>query len=107
MTNFSNICLAANIARHALRYLLWRVRSRDSHQRGWIDVQLGRLSFDCYGQGNPVVLLHGGLSQPISWFSQVPVLVAEGWQVILPPHAGIGHPESGTVSRTTGSTPTT
>lgn len=90
MTNFSNICLAANIVRHALRYLLWRLLNRDGHRRGRIDVPGGHLSFDCYGQGSPVILLHGGLSQPVSWFCQVPVLVAQGWQVILPVTRGHG-----------------
>jgi pimeloyl-ACP methyl ester carboxylesterase len=41
-----------------------------------------------------MLLLHGGLSHPISWFSQVPVLATQGWQVILP--ATRGHVRSRT-----------
>lgn len=37
-----------------------------------------------------MLLLHGGLSHPISWFGQVPMLATQGWQVILPATRGHG-----------------
>ena len=51
------------------------------------------IHFRSYGQGQPVLLLHGGLSHRLSWFSQVPWLVDSGRQVILLEIRG--HGESG------------
>jgi len=44
-----------------------------------------------YGQGAPVILLHGGLGHSGNWGHQVPALVAAGYQVIVIDSRGHGH----------------
>lgn len=42
------------------------------------------------GEGRPVLLLHGISNSGRAWAPQVPALVAAGYQVIVPDHAGHG-----------------
>lgn len=48
------------------------------------------IHYAVYGSGTPILLLHGGLSHQLSWFSQLPWLVASGRQVILVDSRGHG-----------------
>ena len=68
---------------HVLYYVLWSFRSRIYKQSGFITHKQAEISYIIYGVGDPVVLLHGGLSNRISWFSQIPCLVKAGRQVIM------------------------
>jgi len=43
-----------------------------------------------YGEGEPVLLMHGGLSHKLTWFAQIPILVRKGFQVILMDTRGHG-----------------
>jgi pimeloyl-ACP methyl ester carboxylesterase len=59
--------------------------------------QEGRLLHDgasiwhaCFGDGPPVVLLHGGFGHAGNWGHQVPVLLAAGFQVIVVDSRGHG-----------------
>ncbi|MGB5446002.1 MAG: alpha/beta hydrolase [Psychromonas sp.] len=71
------------IALNIIRYLSWRAASRHTRQSGHIFHKQAEIHYITYGTGEPVVLLHGGLSNKLSWFSQIPMLVRSGWQVIL------------------------
>tara|TARA_R110001599_G_scaffold284714_2_gene486770 strand:+ start:7482 stop:8270 length:789 start_codon:yes stop_codon:yes gene_type:complete len=66
-----------------IRYLYWRVTFRCIKQSGHIFNKQAEIHYATYGTGEPVVLLHGGLSNKLSWFSQIPMLVRSGRQVIL------------------------
>ena len=43
------------------------------------------------GEGEPLVLLHGGFASGSSWFAQTPVLAEAGYRVYLPERRGHGH----------------
>lgn len=47
--------------------------------------------YEVTGEGEPVVLLHGGLCGADVWAGQVPVLVAAGFRVWTPERRGHGH----------------
>jgi pimeloyl-ACP methyl ester carboxylesterase len=65
-----------------------------------LDLQPGQASFIAhdgarirvrvYGEGSPVILLHGGLGHSGNWSLQVPALVADGYQAILIDSRGHG-----------------
>jgi CP family cyanate transporter-like MFS transporter len=50
-----------------------------------------------FGSGRPVLLLHGISNSGRAWAPQIPALVAAGYRVIVPDHAG--HGASGPVDR--------
>ncbi len=71
------------IVLNIIRYLYWRITSKHTRQSGHVLHKQAEIHYISYGLGEPVVLLHGGLSNKLSWFSQIPVLVKSGRQVIL------------------------
>ena len=66
-----------------LNYLIWKNTSNPATQTGFIENRGAYIHYVAYGHGYPLLLLHGGLSNKLTWFSQVPWLVAAGRQVIL------------------------
>ena len=50
---------------------------------GFVDHDGARIWFSTFGEGDPVVLLHGGLGNSGNWGHQVPALVDAGHRVIL------------------------
>lgn len=56
----------------------------------YVEVNGLRTWFDEYGQGEPLLLLHGGLSTNEAWVAQAPVL-AERFRVLAPERRGHGH----------------
>ncbi|TKB26704.1 alpha/beta hydrolase [Desulfopila sp. IMCC35006] len=73
-----------------LYYLVWRLASRASAERGEISYNGANIHYVAYGEGKPVLLLHGGLSNRLSWFSQIPWLVEAGRRVVLVDTRGHG-----------------
>jgi pimeloyl-ACP methyl ester carboxylesterase len=65
------------------RYLWWCATPAGKAQTGSIRSGGTDIHYLTYGKGQPVLLLHGGLSHRLSWFSQVPWLVESGRQVLL------------------------
>ncbi|WMP18762.1 alpha/beta fold hydrolase [Thiothrix lacustris] len=78
------------ISYHLLRYLWWQLTSSALVEEGDIRFNGARIHYVAYGQGKPLVLLHGGLSNRLSWFAQLPWLVAAGRQVVLMDTRGHG-----------------
>lgn len=50
---------------------------------GFVEHRGASLWYATYGQGTPVVMLHGGLGKSLDWGNQVSVLVETGFEVIL------------------------
>jgi pimeloyl-ACP methyl ester carboxylesterase len=73
-----------------VRYLYWRMTDSTDTMSGYVSRGDADIHFTRFGSGAPVVLLHGGLSNRISWFSQLPGLVSSGRQVILIDSRGHG-----------------
>lgn len=73
-----------------LYYLGWRLTNSVTVTQGNIAFNGARIHYVSYGSGKPVVLLHGGLSNRLSWFSQIPWLVDAGRQVVLVDTRGHG-----------------
>jgi pimeloyl-ACP methyl ester carboxylesterase len=71
----------ASIPLDFLHYLWWSAGSEAKH--GSVLSQGAKIHYTSYGQGAPILLLHGGLSNRLSWFSQLPWLVDAGRRVIL------------------------
>jgi len=49
-----------------------------------------RIWYTTYGQGSPVLLLHGGLGHSGNWGNQVPALIATGYRPVLIDSRGHG-----------------
>jgi pimeloyl-ACP methyl ester carboxylesterase len=79
----SKIRLFSHIIFYLFQYAYWRLTARIYKQSGFIRHKQAEIYYLIYGVGEPVVLLHGGLSNRISWFSQIPFLVNAGRQVII------------------------
>ncbi len=57
---------------------------------GYVSHEGARLYYASYGQGVPVILLHGGLANGDYWGDQVPALVRAGYRAILIDSRGHG-----------------
>lgn len=79
----SKLSVFAHIVFYGFYYTYWRMTARIYKQSGFIQHKQAEIYYLIYGVGEPVVLLHGGLSNRISWFSQIPFLVNAGQQVII------------------------
>ena len=62
----------------------WRMEGRVAHDTA-------QIWFAAYGEGPPVILLHGGDASSDAWGFQVPALVADGHRVIVIDSRGHGH----------------
>ncbi|MRS13443.1 alpha/beta fold hydrolase [Enterobacteriaceae bacterium RIT691] len=59
-------------------------------EEGWLEHDAARLWHASFGDGPPVILLHGGLGHAGNWGYQVPLLVAQGYRVVLIDSRGHG-----------------
>jgi pimeloyl-ACP methyl ester carboxylesterase len=57
---------------------------------GYVEKDGGRIWYATYGQGRPVILLHGGLGNSRNWGFQVGPLTAAGYRAILIDSRGHG-----------------
>ncbi|KUY70146.1 alpha/beta fold hydrolase [Burkholderia sp. RF4-BP95] len=57
---------------------------------GWLDHDGARIWHASFGDGPPVVLLHGGLGHAGNWGDQVPALLAAGYRAIVIDSRGHG-----------------
>lgn len=57
---------------------------------GYVEHGGARIRYATYGQGAPVILLHGGLGHSGNWGNQVPALIASGYRAILIDSRGHG-----------------
>lgn len=71
-------------------YLAWKTTASTPRRSGKIHLHGARIFYVVYGTGPPLLLLHGGLSNRLSWFSQIPFLIKAGRQVILVDTRGHG-----------------
>jgi pimeloyl-ACP methyl ester carboxylesterase len=62
----------------------------DAQEEGFVENAGARIAWSTYGEGPPVVMLHGGLGHRGNWGYQVPVLVGAGYRVILIDSRGHG-----------------
>ncbi len=80
---------------NALNYLVWKYSTTTQTETGNIVYRDAHIHYVSYGHGDPVLLLHGGLSNKLSWFSQIPWLVASGRRVVLIDTRGHGDSTTG------------
>jgi pimeloyl-ACP methyl ester carboxylesterase len=81
---------------YALDYFIWKTTTTTTEtEKGNIDYRGAHIHYVAYGKGEPVLLLHGGLSNKLSWFSQIPWLVASGRRVVLIDTRGHGDSTAG------------
>ena len=73
-----------------VRYLAWTMTPAAASLRGNVKTGDTSIHYVSYGSGPAVLLLHGGLSNRLAWFSQIPWLVAGGLQIVLPDVRGHG-----------------
>ena len=58
--------------------------------QGFVDHDGARIGYSTYGNGTPVILLHGGLGHSGNWSYQVPALVGGGYRAVLIDSRGHG-----------------
>jgi pimeloyl-ACP methyl ester carboxylesterase len=73
-----------------VRYLVWTMTPAATALRKSVKTGDVTIHYVSYGSGPAVLLLHGGLSNRLAWFSQIPWLVAAGRQIVLPDIRGHG-----------------
>ncbi|HHU94417.1 MAG TPA: alpha/beta hydrolase [Alcaligenaceae bacterium] len=78
------------ILRNFAAYVGWKTTASTPRASGEIRLHGARIYYVVHGTGPPVLLLHGGLSNRLSWFSQIPFLIQAGRQVILVDTRGHG-----------------
>ncbi|MGW8310670.1 MAG: alpha/beta fold hydrolase [Thiogranum sp.] len=78
------------VSGNLVRYLYWSRVHAAAAVDGRVDSGGTDIHFTSYGNGPPVLLLHGGLSNRLSWFSQLPWLVSSGRRVIVMDTRGHG-----------------
>jgi pimeloyl-ACP methyl ester carboxylesterase len=61
-----------------------------ARESGFAPVNGIRMYYAVYGEGTPILLIHGGLSNADVWANQVPALVAAGHEVIVADSRGHG-----------------
>jgi pimeloyl-ACP methyl ester carboxylesterase len=81
-------------------YLSWRLTSGVKTAHGSVAAGEARIHYVCYGSGPAVMLLHGGMSNRLSWFSQIPWLAASGRQVVVLDTRGHGDSTLGSAELT-------
>jgi pimeloyl-ACP methyl ester carboxylesterase len=59
-------------------------------RQGHVAHEGARIWHASYGEGPPVILLHGGLGHSGNWAYQLPALIAEGYRAILIDSRGHG-----------------
>lgn len=78
-----------------IHYLWWRITARINVERGSVISHGSSIHYTVFGEGRPLLMLHGGLSRSLSWFGQVPELSKHGFQLILLHSRGHGDSELG------------
>jgi len=78
-------------------YLSWKATAAAVPETGYVRRLHGDIHYVVYGKGAPLVLLHGGLSNKLCWFSQLPMLVRSGRRVILLDTRGHGKSTPGDI----------
>ncbi len=92
----SGYILLMPVSAALVRYLFWTRTPAATVLRKSVRTGDVNLHFVCYGSGPAVLLLHGGLSNRLAWFSQIPWLVGAGRQVVVPDIRGHGDSGLGT-----------
>ena len=87
---FAGYILLMPMSTNLVRFLIWSLSPASNAIRGSVTVDNVDIHYISYGSGPAVLLLHGGLSNRLSWFSQLPWLVASGRQVVLMDTRGHG-----------------
>jgi pimeloyl-ACP methyl ester carboxylesterase len=76
------------------RFLIWFLTSSVETSHSSVVAGDAKIHYVCYNSSNSrqpaVVLLHGGLSNRLSWFSQIPWLAASGRQLVVMDTRGHG-----------------
>jgi len=72
------------ISGNFVRYLWWRYTTDPQPETGSVDCDGAKIHYQHYpGRGPAILLLHGGLSNRLTWFSQLPSLVSSGREIVL------------------------
>ena len=72
-------------------YLWWRYTADPQPETGSVQSDGAEIHYQSYpGRGPAIVLLHGGLSHRLTWFSQLPWLVSSGREIVLIDSRGHG-----------------
>ena len=79
-----------------VRYLTWTMTPAAAALRGSVDTGDATIHYVSYGSGPAILLLHGGLSNRLSWFSQLPLLTSANRQIVVPDTRGHGSSGLGT-----------
>jgi pimeloyl-ACP methyl ester carboxylesterase len=86
------------VANDFIKYIIWRCTTKAFITEGYASARGADIHFVSYGTGKAILLLHGGLSNRLSWFAQLPWLVKTGYRVIVTDTrghglSGLGHDE--------------
>ena len=89
------LILSFSISRDLLKYFFWRVTQRSSRQSGKVNIGDCLIYYECVGEGQALVLLHGGLTTIHAWYRLMPSL-ARHYKIISIDFRGHGKSQRGT-----------
>jgi len=67
-------CTAVPLVRSGINFVLWKATTDVAYASGFADNGDARIFYESYGNGSPLVLLHGGLSSNLDWIGEIPAL---------------------------------
>jgi pimeloyl-ACP methyl ester carboxylesterase len=65
---------AVPVAKSGANFIVWKLTSGSCSSSGYATNGDVRIHYSVYGDGPPLVLLHGGLSSNIDWIGEIPAL---------------------------------
>jgi alpha-beta hydrolase superfamily lysophospholipase len=77
----------------AIGFLVWRAFRKPVVTGGYATRGDVRISYTIYGNGRPLLLLHGGLSSSLDWLGEIPAL-AQHFRVVTIDLRGHGRGDS-------------
>lgn len=87
----AGVLLLMPISGNFARYLWWRYTTDPHPETGSVLSDGVEIHYQHYpGRGPAILLLHGGLSNRLTWFSQLPGLVSSGREIVLIDSRGHG-----------------
>ena len=87
--------MSAHLALAYSRYRLWMLRTRPVNSEGRVDAGDINIYYHGFGQGEPVLMLHGGFMFAETWAGQIPIMALRH-QVIAMDSRGHGRTTLGT-----------
>lgn len=73
---------AVPLVRSGINFVVWKATTNIAYASGFAENGNTRIFYESYGDGTPLVLLHGGLSSNLDWIGEIPTL-SQNFRLVL------------------------